>query len=404
MAIKQNILKNKSARLALLICSAALIFTGGVLVGRGDLRLAGFGKKTTNSVNQNLAYKLDYSSVEQIYSLLRENFDGKLETEKLLDGAKSGLAGATGDPYTEFFNARDAKEFNQALSGSFTGIGAELGSDADKNIIVVSPLSGYPAEKAGLRPKDIVAAIDGQATSGMSVSSVVRKIRGPEDTKVTLTLVRGNAPAFDVSITRAKITVASVKDEIIKEVGYLRINQFTNDTAELAREAAQKFVDAKVKGVVLDLRGNPGGYLSGAVDISSLWLDRGQTVVSERRGSTVIDTKLAGGGNILKGLKTMVLINEGSASASEITAGALHDNKLATLVGEKSFGKGSVQEVKPLADGSELKVTVAHWYTPGGKNINKQGIAPDVEVKNTDADFEAGRDPQKDKALELARN
>ena len=401
---KKSILAKKPVRLGGLFVVALVIFLGGVMVGNGNLSLASIGTNKTTSVNQNLAYKLDYSSVEQIYDLLRDNYDGQLETEKLLDGIKTGLAGATGDPYTEYFNVKDAKEFNQALSGSFTGIGAELGTDDDKNIIVVSPLSGYPAEAAGLKPKDIVAAIDGQPTTGMSVSAVVRKIRGPADTTVKLTVVRGQANPIEVPITRTQITVPSVKTEIIDGVGYMKINQFTNDTKELAAAAAQQFVDAKVKGVVLDMRSNPGGYLSGAVDVSSLWLDSGQTVVIQKRGKTVVDTKLASGGNILKGIKTIVLIDGGSASASEITAGALRDNKVATIVGEKSFGKGSVQEVKQLADGSELKVTVAHWYTPSGKYINKQGISPDIEIKNTDANLATGVDPQKDKAIQLAGN
>jgi carboxyl-terminal processing protease len=385
-----------------LLVLGVFIFAGGVAVGKGDLQINGLSKKASPA-NSNLAYKLDYSTVEQVYDLLRQDFDGKLDQEKLLDGLKSGLAGATGDPYTQYFNAKDAKDFNDALNGSFTGIGAELGTNDDKLVVVVSPLSGYPAEAAGLKPKDIIAAIDGVPTSGMSVDAVVRKIRGPADTKVVLTVVRGDTKAFDVSITRTKITVPSVKAEIINGVGYLKINQFTADTITLAQAAAQDFKDKKVTGVVLDLRGNPGGYLSGAVGISSLWLDKGQTVVSEHRGKTVSNTQYATGDNILKGIKTIVLINGGSASSSEITAGALHDNNVAKLVGEQSFGKGSVQQIENLAGGAEIKITIAHWYTPGGKNINKQGIKPDTEIKNTDADFAAGKDPQKDKAFELVK-
>lgn len=397
--------RNKSKsflKITSLIIGAALIFGAGAAAGRGDLKIAGLSKPA--SQNSNLAYKLDYSSVEQVYDLLRQDFDGKLDGEKLLDGLKAGLASATGDPYTEYFNAKDAKEFNEALNGSFTGIGAELGTDANKNIVIVSPLSGYPAEKAGLRPKDIIAAVDGQSTSGMSVDAVVRKVRGAADTKVTLSIIRGEGKPFDVTITRTQITVPSVKAEINDGVGYMKVNQFTSDTVELARKAAEDFKAKGVKAVVVDLRGNPGGYLNGAVDVSSLWLDKGQTVVSERRGATVVNTHYATGeDNILKGMKTIVLINGGSASASEITAGALHDNKAATLVGEQSFGKGSVQKVEQLFGGAEIKITTAHWYTPAGKTIDKTGIKPDVEVKISDADIEAGKDPQKDRAFALAR-
>lgn len=388
-------------KIAGLVVGAALIFGAGAAAGRGDLKIAGLSRPA--SQNSNLAYKLDYSSVEQVYGLLRQDFDGQLNGEKLLDGIKAGLAGATGDPYTQYFNAKDAKEFNEALNGSFTGIGAELGTDSDNNIVIVSPLSGYPAEQAGLRPKDIIAAVNGQATSGMSVDAVVRKVRGPAGEKVTLTIIRGDAKPYDVSITRAQITVPSVKAEIVDGVGYMKINQFTSDTVDLARKAAEDFKAKGVKAVVVDLRGNPGGYLNGAVDVSSLWLDKGQTVVSERRGTTVVNTHYATGeDNILKGVKTIVLINGGSASASEITAGALRDNKVAILVGEKSFGKGSVQKVEQLYGGAEIKITTAHWYTPAGKTIDKTGIKPDVEVKVSDADITAGKDPQKDKAFALA--
>lgn len=388
-------------KVILSLFAALLLFGAGLAVGRGDLRVAGLSPV---AANKPLTTALDYSSVDQVYGLLRQDFDGNLNSTKLLDGAKSGLVGATGDPYTQFFNAADAKTFNNELAGSFTGIGAELGTDDANNIVIVSPLSGYPAEKAGLKPKDIIAAVDGHTTSGMSVDSVVSKIRGPADSSVKLTVVRGSEKPFEVSIIRAKITLPSVKSEVDGSIGYLKINQFTDDTVKLAQAAAQSFKDKGVKGVVLDLRGNPGGYLSGAVDISSLWLEKGQTVVSERRGgTTVVSTEYATGNNILKGLPSVVLIDGGSASASEITAGALHDNNVAKLVGVKSFGKGSVQQVENLDGGSEVKITVAHWYTPAGKNINKQGITPDTVVTISDADVKAGKDPQKDQALQIVQ-
>ena len=373
-------------------------FVAGVAVGRGNLDI--FGTKAI-SVNSSLSNQLDYSSVNQVYKILKTDFDGNLNQSKLIDGLKTGLVSAAGDPYTEYFNPTDAKSFNDELTGSITGIGAELGTDDQNNIVIVSPLDGYPAQKAGLQPHDIVAAINGTTTQGMSVDAAVTKIRGNAGTNVTLTIVRGAAKPFDVTITRQKITVPSVKYEEDGNIGYLQVTQFTNDTVSLAQKAAQEFKAKNVKGVVLDLRGDPGGYLSAAVGLSSLWLNNGQTVVQERRGSTVVGTEYANGDNILKGLPTVVLINAGSASASEITAGALHDNGDAQLVGVKSFGKGSVQQVVNLPDGSELKVTIARWYTPKGKNIDKQGITPDVTVQNSDQDTAAGKDPQKDKAFAL---
>jgi carboxyl-terminal processing protease len=381
--------------------AALLIFLAGIGVGNGSLHARNVD---SNGKVLSLPEQLDYNSVSNVYRLLKSNFDGNLDEQKLEDGLKTGLVDATGDPYTNYFNAKDAKEFDQELSGSFTGIGAELGGDNDNHIVIVSPLSGYPAEKAGLKPKDIIAAVDGQSTSGMSVDSVVKKIRGPENTTVTLTIVRGSSAPFTTKITRTKISVPSVTSHIDGNIGYIKITQFSQDTFPLVQSAAQDFKAKGVKGVVLDLRGDPGGYLDAAVNVSSLWLDKGKVVVSERKGGKAQDTNYATGNNTLKGIPTVVLIDGGSASASEITAGALHDNNAAVLVGAKSFGKGSVQQVIPLKDGGELKVTIAHWYTPDGKNINKQGITPDTQVDNSDADLQAGKDPQKDKAYEVLQS
>lgn len=377
-----------------------LVFGGGVAVGRGDVQLRGLSKgKTSASVTS-----LDYSSVDQLYDLLKTDFDGQLDPDKLLDGLKSGLVSAANDPYTAYFNPSDAKILNEELTGSFTGIGAELGTDVENNIVIVSPLSSYPAEKAGLKPKDIIFAVDGQPTAGQSVDKVVHKIRGTAGTNVRLTIARGTDKPFDVSITRVQITIPSVKSSVEGAVGYLKISQFTNDTTALAQKIATDFKARAVKAVILDLRGNPGGYLKTAVEISSLWLDQGKTIVSERRGGQTLSTDYANGENLLKGLPTVVLINGGSASASEITAGALRDNGVATIVGEKSFGKGSVQQVESLPGGGELKATIARWFTPAGKNIDKQGITPDVIVAMSDTDVAAGKDPQKDRATEILRS
>jgi carboxyl-terminal processing protease len=381
-----------------LLAAILVVFAAGVAVGRGNFHLLG---TKAIPVNSSLSNQLDYSSVNQVYKILKTDFDGKLDQTKLVDGLKSGLVSAAGDPYTEYFSPADAKTFNDELTGSITGIGAELGTDDQNNIVIISPLSGYPADKAGLKPHDIIAAINGTTTQGMSVDAAVSKIRGNPGTNVTLTVVRGVAKPFDVTITRQKITIPSVTYEEDGNIGYIKISQFTADTVNLAQKASQEFKTKNVKGVVLDLRGDPGGYLSAAVGVSSLWLNNGQTVVQERRGSTVVGTEYASGSNPLKGLPTVVLIDGGSASASEITAGALHDNGDAQLVGVKSFGKGSVQQVENLPDGSELKVTIARWYTPKGKNIDKQGITPDTVVNNSDQDVAAGKDPQKDKAFTL---
>lgn len=378
-----------------------LIFGVGVAVGRGDLHFRSTNQMS--SLNKDLPSNLDYTSVEQVYDLLKKDFDGQMSTEKLLDGLKTGLVDASGDPYTEYFNPKDAKTFDEALSGSFTGVGAELGTNADNQTVIVSPLAGYPAAKAGLQTKDVITAIDGQSTSGLSVDKAVQKIRGPANTKVTLSISRAGGRPFDVTITRTKIDVPSVDYKMDGNIGYMKINQFNQDTTGLARKAAAEFKSKNAKAIVLDLRSNPGGYLSDAVDVSSLWLPEGKTVVQEKRGSQVVSTEYSRGVSPLAGLPAVVLINGGSASASEITAGALRDNGAATLVGTKSFGKGSVQQVQKLADGGELKITIARWYTPKGVNIDKQGIKPDITIEVTEEQSKAGQDPQKDKAYEILK-
>ena len=345
--------------------------------------------------NEQLPDDLDYSEVEEVYDSLRSNFDGQLDIEKLIDGLKAGLVEATGDPYTVYLTQEESNEFLDSLNGTFTGIGAELGIDDDQ-LIVVAPLDGFPADKAGLRARDVVVKINGEDTIGIKVEEAVNKIRGPQGTEVTLTITRAGR-TFDLTITREEITVPSVTSEIKNGLGYLRVSRFSEDTNQLARAAANQFRQSGVKGVILDLRNNGGGFLSGAVDLAGLWLD-GDVVVQERRSEQVIDTLEAGHNAILNGIPTIVLVNEGSASASEIVAGALKDHGAARLVGVTTFGKGSVQELEKLKSGGTLKVTIARWYTPNGHNIDNQGIGPDIEVKPSNKNIEDGNDVQRARA------
>jgi carboxyl-terminal processing protease len=381
---------------------AVLIFSLGVAVGNGRISIGpNAGLKV--SQNKKLPEDLDYKTVEQVYDSLKVNFDGELTTEQLLDGLKEGLAKSTEDPYTEYMNQEAAQEFDDSLNGTFSGIGAELSKTGDF-ISVVAPIAGYPAERAGMKPKDIIAEINGESAFDMSVSTAVSKIRGEVGTKVKLKVVREGSEPLEFDITREQITIPSVESEILEgNIGYLKVSRFSEDTTKLSREAAQKFKNASVKGVILDLRSDPGGLLDASVDLSSIWLDKGDKVLDEKRGEVVVKSYSAKGNPILKDIPTVVLINEGSASASEITAGALKDNKAATLIGVKTFGKGSVQSLVRLGDGGVLKVTIAKWFTPGGRNINKEGIEPDQEVKRTTEDFEANRDPQKDAAIEFLK-
>ncbi len=345
---------------------------------------------------------LDLSSVQVLYDELRDNYDGKLDTQKLIDGAKHGMTDAAGDPYTVYFNASESKEFDSDLEGTFDGIGAELGK-RDKRLIIVSTLDGSPARAAGVLPNDTIVRVNGQDASQWAIDKAVKEIRGPKGTTVKLTVVRGEQSELkEFSITRDHITNPSVKSEVQGDIGYMRISRFGEDTTELAQQGAKQFKDAGVKGIVLDLRGNGGGYLTAAQGVSSIWM-KNKVVMTQRTDGKITDTLKTTGDPILEGVPTVVLVDGGSASASEIVAGALSDNKAAQLVGEKTFGKGSVQTVQKLPDGGELKVTIAKWYTPNGKNITKEGIEPTTKVSLTADDITAGRDPQKDKAFELLR-
>lgn len=389
-------------KLLLVIGLSYLVFSVGVGVGRGTITLGSTGVFNA-SVSNGLPENLDYKTVEQMYDVLRQRFDGQLEEQELLDGLKQGLANATGDPFTEFMNVEAAKEFDGDLNGTFSGIGAELSKD-EKSIVIVAPISGFPAEKAGLRAQDIIAEIDGESAYDISVTDAVKKIRGESGSKVKLTVIRDKSQELEFEITRETITIPSVESEILEgNIGYLKVSRFSDDTSSLAKKAANEFQSKNVKGVILDLRSNPGGLLDSAVELSSIWLPEGKTVLQEKRDGVVIKTYKSEGASPLAGIKTVVLIDEGSASASEITAGALHDHGAATLIGMKSFGKGSVQSLERLPGGGVLKVTIARWFTPEGKNIDKEGIKPDREVKVSDEDIKAKRDTQKDAALDFLK-
>jgi len=316
-------------------------------------------------------------------------------------GAVAGL----GDPYSVFFPPKDAQEFQNELSGQFEGIGAEV-AIKNQELVVVTPLDDSPALKAGLKAGDFIYKIDGTATAGLSVEEAVAKIRGTAGTKVILTIVRkGQDKPIEVPIVRAQIEVKSVSYEIKevngKKIGYLKISRFGDDTEGLFNQAVSDFLVKNVNGIAVDLRNNPGGYLDTAVALAGNWVEEGKTVVIQRYGDGTEDTHKSKGPARLSGIPTVVLINGGSASASEILSGALHDHNLAQLVGEKSFGKGSVQELIDLRDNAELKITVAKWLTPNGHDLNKDGLEPDVKVELTDADFQADKDPQLDKAFEV---
>lgn len=343
---------------------------------------------------------LDTEVMKEAYRQLAANYDGDLDANKLSDGAARGMVKAVGDDYTTFLDKEEAAEFNKSLNGEVSGIGAEIGV---RNLqpTVLRVLDDSPAKKAGLKTGDIFVAVNGTSVAGETASGVADKVTGEAGTTVKLTMRRGSE-SLDFSITRAQISDPSVRWSVSDDVGILTISRFDDNTGSLARKAAKEFIDKGVKSVIVDLRNNGGGYLTAAQEVASLWLDNGKTVVTEKSRGQVTETVKASGNPTLKGKKTIVLVNGSSASASEIVAGALKDYQAATLVGEKTFGKGTVQKVINLSDDRILKVTVARWYTPQDRNITKEGIQPNQTVKMSQDDNNAGRDPQMARAKELA--
>ena len=342
---------------------------------------------------------LDTEVMKEAYRQLAANYDGDLDANKLSDGAARGMVKAVGDDYTTFLDKEEAAEFNKSLNGEVSGIGAEIGV---RNLqpTVLRVLDDSPAKKAGLKTGDIFVAVNGTSVAGETASGVADKVTGEAGTTVKLTMRRGSE-SLDFSITRAQISDPSVRWSVSDDIGILTISRFDDNTGSLARKAAKEFIDKGVKSVIVDLRNNGGGYLTAAQEVASLWLDSGKTVVTEKSRGQVTETVKASGNPTLKGKKTIVLVNGSSASASEIVAGALKDYQAATLVGEKTFGKGTVQKVINLSDDRILKVTVARWYTPQDRNITKEGIQPNQTVKMSSDDNNAGRDPQMARAKEL---
>ncbi len=325
----------------------------------------------------------------------------KINDNKAFDGALSGMVSSVGDPYTVYFDKDATSSFNEEMSGSFSGIGAEIGVK-DGSLTVIAPLKDTPAEKAGIMAGDIILKINNEDTQGMSSDIAVSKIRGEKGTEVKLTIYRpSDKSTKELSIFRDEIVVQSVDYQKKGNIAVISISSFNDTTSSKFKEVASQIVaDKNIKSIILDLRNNPGGYLDTAIDIASYWIRSG-VVVQEKDRTNQITKHNAIGDPMLENYPTVVLINQGSASASEILSGALKDYKKATLVGKKTFGKGSVQEYQELGDGTAIKITVAEWLTPNNININKNGIEPDIDIDYTEKDFEKNIDPQLNKAIEI---
>jgi len=346
----------------------------------------------------------------EVWEIVRQDFYGPLpDAEEMIHGAIRGALSTLGDPYTTFITREEARLAEEDMSGSFEGIGAEV-DERNGRIIIVAPLKGTPAERAGLRPGDIILAVDGEPLEGVSVFEAAMRIRGPRGTVVTLTIQRPGQPApFDVTITRERIEIPTVEGRIIEQDGvriaYVRLFHFNDPAPYRFRSTVRTLLRKAPEGVILDLRDNPGGFLHVVIQIADEFLDEG--IIVREQGKRGEQQHSARSGGLLAGpraLPLVILVNKGSASASEILAGAIQDHGRGVLIGESTFGKGSVQITRGLSDGSRVRVTIARWFTPSGRQIHGQGLEPDIVVLRSDEDVEAGRDPQLDRAIEWLVN
>jgi len=409
---KSKIISFKKASFYCLIIFI-LSFTAGFLLQRNIFRneKSIVNLKEENFINQEL-----FQSVE---SYIKKNYIKQPVDNKILFyGAIKGMAESLDDPYSVFLDPEEMSKFLEGMAGEFQGVGMEIGVKNDV-LTVIAPLDQTPAKKAGIRAGDKIYAIDKKNTSGMSPDEAATLIRGEKGTPVVLTIWRkGWEQPKDFEIIREVIKVKTVEWEMKslpagplrrseseasrqgKDVVYLKISTFSDKTWQEFKKTASEILAAKPKALILDLRNNSGGYLETAVDIAGYWTRNSIVTFSENAKGEKKEYRAKGRGEFA-GLKIVVLINEGSASGAEILAGALKDYKKAVLIGETTFGKGSVQEMEAYQDGSGLKLTVAHWFTPTGSLIDEIGIKPDIEVISTFEDFNKDKDPQLEKALEI---
>lgn len=395
----------KTKRILLVILFIALSFFLGIYVGKNKRPEI---EKVTSLSNKEIAVdtKADFSPFWKTWNVINEkapNAD-EVNDQKKVYGAISGLINSLNDPYSVFFDPEESKAFQEEIAGNFTGVGMEIGIK-NKILTVIAPLKDTPAERAGIRPGDQVLKIDKNITNELSTEQAVKLIRGEKGTTVTLMIFRdGFKEPKEFKIVRDIINVPTLDTEVRADrIFIIKLYSFSENSANLFNKAMKKFIESKSDKLLLDLRGNPGGYLDAAIDISSWFLSGGKVVVTEDYGGNEKPKIFRSRGyNVFpEDSKFVILINGGSASASEIVAGAMQDHKRAKLVGEQSFGKGSVQEVIDITKDTILKITVAKWLTPNGHLIHEKGLTPDYKVEMTKKDFDEKKDPQMDKAIEL---
>ncbi|MEK7190448.1 MAG: S41 family peptidase [Patescibacteria group bacterium] len=396
---------SKTRQYAATVLLVALFFILGVYVGNNnrpeiDKVLGISGKETA------VAIQTDFSPFWKVWNTINEKYPsaGKTTDQERVYGAISGLIGSLNDPYSVFFAPDEAKSFEDEIAGNFDGIGMEVGMK-DKVLTVIAPLKDTPAYRANIKSGDKIIKIDKIVTSGLSIEEAIKLIRGPKGTAVILTIFReGNKEPIEIKIVRDTINIPTLDTEMRNDgIFVIKLYSFSANSASLFRNAIKQFVDSGKDKLLLDLRGNPGGYLDAAVDMASWFLPGGKVIVTEDYGENKTSEIFRSRGYDIFNdkLKFVILIDGGSASASEILAGAIQDHKRAKLVGTQSFGKGSVQEIVDVTSDTILKITVAKWLTPNGTSISDKGLTPDYPVEITQKDLDAKIDPQMDKAVEI---
>ncbi|MBI1961326.1 MAG: S41 family peptidase, partial [Parcubacteria group bacterium] len=405
--------KYRAILISAIIIAAA--FVGGFYLGKSEREIVVVNSKgepaesgevtiRPSQVKEYLGRDVDFDLFTQVWGLLKKQYvDQPVSETKLFYGALQGMVASLDDPYSVFLEPQISEEFTESLNGRFEGIGAEIALKREQ-LTVVAPLDGSPAEAAGLKARDVITDIDGESTQDLTLDEAVNRIRGEKGTTVVLTVAReGEDAPLDIHIIRDTISVKSVSWEMQEgSIAYVYLRNFNADTARAFKAIQREVVSESPAAIIFDLRNNPGGFLQTSVDVASAWVPEGGTVVIERSvdGST---TYTATGSPLFAGIPTVVLVNAGSASASEIVAGALQDHGLGRVIGEQTFGKGSVQVLEDLPDGSSVKFTVAKWFTPKNRSINEEGITPDEVIELSEEDFGEDRDPQMDRALEYLR-
>lgn len=397
---------SKTKHWAFIVLLVTLSFGAGVYTGNSNQseidKVTGVVGKETEVVTE-----VDFSPFWKVWNIINEKYPtaSEISDQEKVYGAISGLIGSLNDPYSVFFTPDEAKSFEEEIAGNFTGVGMEV-DIKDKVLTVIAPLKDTPAYRANIKPGDKIMKIDNTITTGLNIEEAVKLIRGPKGTTVTLTIFReGNKDPIEIKVVRDVINIPTLDTEMREDgIFVIKLYSFSANSASLFRNAMKQFVNSGNDKLILDLRGNPGGYLDAAVDIASWFLKSGKTIVTEDYGGNKPPEIFRSRGYDIFSdhqLKFVILIDDGSASASEIVAGAMQDYELAKLVGSHSYGKGSVQEVVDVTSDTILKITVAKWLTPNGTSIGEKGLIPDYIVESTSQDISTKNDPQMNKAVEI---